>query len=1384
MDKKIYLGLDIGTNSVGWAVTDGNYNISRLKGKDLWGVRKFEEAQSAEERRLKRASRRNLQRRKQRIAYLNEIFKDELDKVDPDFLRSLKESQLYFEDKSLPKKHTLFNDDDFTDKDFHSKYKTINHLIVDLIENGTDDIRLLYLGIHKLLKNRGHFLFENLKVDTLFDFNHGLTLLNELNEAIVNSIGDDFTIDFTYKEKELLSIIKKKDTLRNKNKNILELLSISKTDDNRKQKEEIIKAIIGSRARVSIIFNDDDIKENFENDQFTVDSEAFDNLIEDVVEFVEVEGSDLLSAIKRINDWAILNGILGDNKLISYGMREVYETHRKDLEELKGYIKAYHTSKDYYEMFKNEKTKSVNYVNYVAHSKKHNKKQYTNAGANTSEDFGKFVKAMLKDDDHDTARNIIDRIDKGMYMPKQVSKLNASIPNQLRYTELQLMLEKNKDTFKFLQDVDESGVSNIAKLLKICSFRIPYFVGPLNDKHKINKDGFAWIRKHEGYERAKITPWNYEDIVDESSSNLAFLNNLIGDCTYLMGEKVLPKHSLLNSKHAILNAINKIKINNENIKADLKEKLFYYLINERKISRKTIVDYFIANGIIKKDEENLIEAIDIDFNMNYPAYNRIKTILKDKVDYKDNNDFEVLENIILWATQSSDSKLLKDKLSKIYGDKFNQDEIDKLSKLKFADWGRLSKKFLSGIASVVDYETGESYTIIDKLLKTNYNLQELMDNEYNFRKYVKEFNDNFIKKTGKKPSLYDKVQSLYASAPVKRQIWQTILVLEDLKKVLPKQPDKIFIEMSRGSNPDQKNKRTVSRKKQLIELFSSIKNEKKDWVKDLESREDSVFRSDKVYLYYTQFGKCAYSGESINFGDLFNVNLYDVDHIYPRSKIKDDSLNNKVLVKKDYNNEKGDTYPISSDIRTSMYGFWKSLLDGKFIDAQKFNRLTRSTALTRSECTDFINRQLVETRQSTKLVGDLIEDVFKESKIVYSKAGNIRDFKEFTSNNRNNKDRFDEFVKVREVNDFHHAKDAYLNIVVGNVYNTRFGYNASHFFEKNDVKSYNLKHLFTRTMKGAWYVDGENNSFETVKRNFNKNSCLVTNMTTVKSGMFYDMQMVRATGESKKTLLPIKASDKFLDGKLGDYTKYGGYSSVKNAYMILLKYKKGEKDVMYIEFVPHIIATKVSQGEMLFEDYFREKLKVENIEVLIDKIPFYSLFKINGTYVNITGTTSSRIGWNNANQLILNKEDLNYIKKISNYNKRVAESRNRNVEISINERYDYINKDRNLDLYDTFIDKLNTKVYSNLPMTNYMERLTQKRDIFMGLTLEKQTILLYEILKLFQVNAVKSNLKLIDESENSGTLSSLQNIDWYKEIKLIKQSPTGLFEKVINLKTL
>ena len=99
MEQEYYIGLDIGTSSVGWAVTDMNYQIIKRHGKALWGSRLFASANTAEERRGFRTARRRLDRRNWRINILQELFAEEISKVDSGFYLRMKESKYYPEDK-------------------------------------------------------------------------------------------------------------------------------------------------------------------------------------------------------------------------------------------------------------------------------------------------------------------------------------------------------------------------------------------------------------------------------------------------------------------------------------------------------------------------------------------------------------------------------------------------------------------------------------------------------------------------------------------------------------------------------------------------------------------------------------------------------------------------------------------------------------------------------------------------------------------------------------------------------------------------------------------------------------------------------------------------------------------------------------------------------------------------------------------------------------------------------------------------------------------------------------------------------------------------------------------------------------------------------------
>ena len=66
------------------------------------------------------------------------------------------------------------------------------------------------------------------------------------------------------------------------------------------------------------------------------------------------------------------------------------------------------------------------------------------------------------------------------------------------------------------------------------------------------------------------------------------------------------------------------------------------------------------------------------------------------------------------------------------------------------------------------------------------------------------------------------------------------------------------------------------------------------------------------------------------------------------------------------------------------------------------------------ERANFINRQIVETRQSTKAVARILQEICPNSEIVYVKAHLSSDFRHTFG-----------FEKCRDLNDLHHAKDAY-----------------------------------------------------------------------------------------------------------------------------------------------------------------------------------------------------------------------------------------------------------------------------------------------------------------------------------------------------------------------
>ena len=1342
-EQDYYLGLDIGTESVGYAVTDENYNIIKFNGKNMWGSRLFDEAKTAAERRTFRSGRRRTQRRAWRLQLLQELFSEEISKVDKAFFVKMKESPLVLTDKTMGVKYTLFNDNDFSDIEYYSEFPTIYHLRKALLTEDTPfDVRLLYLAIHHIVKHRGHFLFPG-SVENATSFH---TAFDNLKTCL----RDEFELNLEcHSEDKVAEILKdKKISKRDKFNNILTEMTV---DKNNKQVKAIITLVCGMKAKLSDIFNDESLSE-IEKTSISFSESSYETLrieLEDALG----EKCGVLDIIKCVYDWAILADILADGQIngkayLSVGKVNLYEKHKADLKIIKKLFKQ--NPKVYKEFFVEEaKNNYCAYVGFV--SSNGNKKKIKRC---EREEFVKNLKKQLEkiektiENQHDY-EFLEQEIQTDTVLPLQVSKDNGVIPYQVQEMELRDILNKAESYMPFLTCKDEDGLSVSDKIIKIFEFRVPYYVGPLNNYNNSN----TWmIRKEEG----KITPWNFYKKVDVDASAEKFIRKMTNKCTYLIGEDVLPKHSLLYEEFNALNELNNIKIGANKLSVELKNQIVEVLFkNKKKVTVKCLREYLKSEGWINDDEE--ITGFDMNFKSSMSSYLDFKKILGEKI-----NNYSVkamVEQIILWITVYGDeTSILKRVIRKQYNDsQISDDEIKRICRLKYQGWGRLSRKLLDEIEGA-DKETGEVRTIIGTLRNTQDNLMQILGQKYTFSETVEKVNNSNINEIST-ISYENIVEEIVASPSVKRAVWQVVLISEEIRKIMGKEPAKIFVEVARGG---EEKKRTVSRKDKLIGLYESCKDESRDWKNELEQRPEDAFQSIKLYLYYTQMGRCMYSGEPIDLSKLSDANVYDRDHIFPQSKTKDDSLDNLVLVKRDINAKKSNEM-LSSEIQSKMHGFWKELLNKGFISQEKYYRLMRKEPLSDEELAGFINRQLVEARQSSKIVIGIFNRIYPESKVAYVKANLVSEFK--------NMDNV-KITKVRSLNDYHHAKDAYLNIVVGNVYFEKFTNNPLQWLKNNKNANYSLNRMFCfdliKNNKVIW-KRGNDGTLRTVLKNINKRDIQYTQQVLTNKGGLFNQQLV---GKNDNASISIK--------KDRDVKIYGGYKSITPAFFTLIESedKKGNKQ-RSIESVPLFMKNQFLDDPDSCMDYYENTCELNNPKIIIPQIRKNTCFIIDGFPVLLRGSTGKQLILQCAAQLMVPDEQEKYLKKLEKYIQRNLQRKDKKQNITVTE-YDGLTKNDNLGIYDMFIDKLNNSIYKLRP-ANQVDKLINKREVFIGLNVEEQCIVLNEILHLFQCKPITSNLSLLGEGAMVGSIYNNKVINKNKTFVMVNKSVTGLFRQETDL---
>lgn len=1345
MSKKYYLGLDIGTNSVGWAVTDENYNLCKYAGKRMWGIRLFEGGETAEQRRISRSNRRRLSRKKQRIDLLQELFAEEIAKMDPTFFIRLNESRLHLEDKSTGEKFPLFTDKDYTDIQYYKEYPTMYHLRKELIENSkVHDVRLVYLACHHILKNRGHFLINGSFSD--------VKKLSSVCESMLNSFNgiSKYQIEINDIERleEILSDRKKQKSV--KAKELIQIFECGPCED--KTDEKTCKAIVsnlskwltGLKGNINSIF--DMQFEEIDTSSFSFTEPKYEDTISAALEEKYPDYADVIQKIKTVYDWSVLVEIMAGEDYLSFAKVNAYNKHKENLCILKEVIRKYCDSEMYHKFFNGFDEKN-GYGNYIGSIYK-NGHSYAMKKCST-EDFYKTLGKILdkiqpEKEDENVLEELKVEVKNQTLLPLARTTANGTIPNQVHIQELKAILDNAKKYLPFLNEKDEYGTV-AEKIISIAKFRIPYYVGPLSTRHK-KQGANSWIvRKQEG----RIYPWNFEEMVDLEQSNKEFIQRMTNKCTHLIGEDVLPKNSLLYSRYMVLNELNNLRIRGNKISVNLKQELYKELFcTKARVTGKGLFNY------LKKEDEELaledISGFDIDFKSSLTSYLDFKKqilgeeIEKDK--YKN-----IVENIIKWKTiYDDDSKMMKKMIEREYPNVFSKDQIKKICRFKYSGWGNFSLSFLNGIRGA-DRETGENFTIIEALWKTNYNLMQLLSKQFTFREEIDLINADKVGKIDK-VSYDNTVKDLIVSPANKRAIWQTVQITEEIKKVMKCEPERIFIEMARGGEKEKR--RTVSRKARLLELYAACKDDVRDWTKEIENREEREFNSKKLYLYYTQMGRCMYSGEEIDIDELMQKNSkWDIDHIYPQSKIKDDSIDNMVLAKKVINNSKQNKL-LSPDIRIKMKKYWNTLYKGNFISKKKYDRLTRTEDFTSEELSGFIERQIVETRQSSKAVAELLNRLYEHSEIVYVKAGLVSDFR------HDNK-----LLKSRRINDYHHAKDAFLNIVVGNVYNAKFTSNPRKWIKENRGTNYSIRRVFDYNVKRGntvvWQgVKDAGHSIEAIRKTMARNDILYTEYTYCDKGELFNATLVR------------KGNDKAINLKKDlDSVKYGGYNTPKTSAFAFIEFdgKKKERKNHIVE-IPVYIVNIASRQPDTIKEYLEQKKGYKNVVVKKYPIKKNALIKVDGYLARLRGATEKDVLLKNAVQLVLRDEYSENIRKVEKYLEN-------NIQYQADSKFEGFTQEDLNDLYDELYIKLKESIYNKRP-ANQLGTLEKGREKYRAIgDLREKAKIINNILALFQCDATTStNLKEIGGTANAGNMAYNKNTLPTKKLILIHQSVTGLFE--------
>lgn len=553
--------------------------------------------------------------------------------------------------------------------------------------------------------------------------------------------------------------------------------------------------------------------------------------------------------------------------------------------------------------------------------------------------------------------------------------------------ELEVILNKQAE---FHKEISEDFKKDY---LEIFTRKREYFVGPGNELSRTDYGKYTTKKDAKG---------NY---INEDN----IFEKLIGKCSINPDETRAAAASYSAQEFNLLNDLNNLTVNERKLSEEEKRKIIDIVKNSNSVNMEKIIKKVIGEDIYKWTGFRVDKNDKPEFH-TFKQYNLIRKALEEiGVDIQD-FDRDTLDNIACVLTINTD----KETILKGF-DRKNIELSDEVKKVLIS----VRKKNSSYFNKWHSFGLTIINELIEPLYKEPKNQMELLTNMGYFKPDVERYKDyNSVPVNELLDNIYNPV--------VTRAVRITIKALNALIKKYG-YPDEVVIEMPRDKNSDEEKKRIDSNNKanakELDEIVKKIKLEY-----GIEISESTFYKHKglvmKLKLWNEQGGKCLYSGKTIDVKDLINnFDMFEIDHVIPKSISFDDSRNNKVLVYRTENQNKGNMTPfmyLSTVNRDWDYDKYKEYIKSLGYSRNKRKNLFFEEDITKMEVLQgFINRNLNDTRYASKVVLNTLQSFFR-AKDVDTKIKVIRG--SFTHMMRVNL-RLD---KDRDESYSHHAVDAML----------------------------------------------------------------------------------------------------------------------------------------------------------------------------------------------------------------------------------------------------------------------------------------------------------------------------------------------------------------------